>query len=64
MLQKVSFCDLKLVLLRIHLQIERWQRPSGGHANWSRLQSIEYGRTRRDLRRARLFLGPYFLHVI
>ena len=40
MLQKVSFCDLKLVLLRIHLQIERWQRPSGGHANWSRLQSM------------------------
>ena len=40
MLQKVSFCGLKLVLLRIHLQIERWERPSGGHANWSRLESM------------------------
>ena len=40
MLQEVSFCDLKLVLLRIHIQIERWQRPPGRYANWSRLQSM------------------------
>ena len=40
MLPKVSFCGLKLVLLRIHLQMERWQRPPGGHANWPRLQSM------------------------
>ena len=42
------------------------QTPLRGHARTCKatIPSAEFGRSRRDLSRARPFLGPYYLYIV